>query len=163
MKSKKHYKHISLRELKKEIDKFDDECTVEFFHIQVSKSHSTAEIQSIKMVPISTANAIANLITPTNEDKFMSENETTKENDCATGGIQVERVVMPPESEKWISFSAGSFPAELEELINRHCIENGSDTPDFILAEYLKGCLDNFDMCVRRREEWYGRKTGEWM
>ena len=48
MKSKKHYKHISLRELKKEIDNFDDECTVEFFHIQVSKSHSTAEIQSIK-------------------------------------------------------------------------------------------------------------------
>lgn len=55
-------------------------------------------------------------------------------------------------------YPEGSFPRELSDLINSHSIEGGSDTPDFILAEYLKGCLDNFDMCVRRREDWYGRK-----
>jgi len=56
-------------------------------------------------------------------------------------------------------FPPGSFPAKLEELINCHSIENGSNTPDFILAEYMRGCLDNFDTCVRAREKWYGREN----
>jgi hypothetical protein len=33
------------------------------------------------------------------------------------------------------------FRDELEELINRHSMENGSNTPDFVLAEYLVKCL----------------------
>ena len=33
---------------------------------------------------------------------------------------------------------------EIEQAINRHSIENGSDTPDFILAEYLIDCLRNY-------------------
>ena len=55
----------------------------------------------------------------------------------------------------------GSFPYELKKLINKHGVEGGSDTPDYILAEYLKGCLENFDMCIRRREQHYGRETSE--
>ncbi len=47
------------------------------------------------------------------------------------------------------------FQLELDHLINRHSMENGSDTPDFILAKYLKTCLDAFDAAVRRRTEWY--------
>jgi hypothetical protein len=46
---------------------------------------------------------------------------------------------------------------ELEQLINKHSMENGSNTPDFLLAGYLKGCLDLFDATVRMREKWYGR------
>jgi hypothetical protein len=59
---------------------------------------------------------------------------------------------------------AGSVPerhdmrAELEEIINRHSAENGSDTPDFILAEYLTGCLMAYDRALKAREEWYGRR-----
>ena len=49
------------------------------------------------------------------------------------------------------------FELRLEELINQHSMENGSDTPDFILAAYLNECLLNFDAAVKRREEWYGR------
>ena len=49
----------------------------------------------------------------------------------------------------------GSFQKELECLINRHSIEGGSNTPDFILAEYLRCCLDSFDMVTRRRDEWF--------
>jgi len=49
------------------------------------------------------------------------------------------------------------FRKELEGLVNCHSMENGSDTPDFILAEYLADCLDAFDKAVTRREEWYGR------
>ena len=39
--------------------------------------------------------------------------------------------------------------------INRNSAENGSDTPDFILAEYLMTCLDNFDKTVHARSDWY--------
>jgi len=44
---------------------------------------------------------------------------------------------------------------EIEEAINKNSCENGSDTPDFILAEYLTDCLKTFDKAVVRREEWY--------
>ena len=44
---------------------------------------------------------------------------------------------------------------EIEQAINKNSCENGSDTPDFILAEYLTDCLKTFDKAVVRREEWY--------
>jgi hypothetical protein len=50
-----------------------------------------------------------------------------------------------------------TFEEELEDLINRHSKENGSDTPDFILANYLVGCLENYNKTLKRREKWYGR------
>lgn len=50
------------------------------------------------------------------------------------------------------------FELRLEELINQYSMENGSDTPDFILAGYLSKCLENFDATVKQREEWYGRQ-----
>jgi hypothetical protein len=53
--------------------------------------------------------------------------------------------------------STDSFRKELESLINRHSKENGSNTPDFILAQYLDDCLGVFDKTVRHREQWYGR------
>jgi len=51
-----------------------------------------------------------------------------------------------------------AFRPRLEKLLNTHCMENASDTPDFILAEYLSSCLDAFDAAVRRRDEWYDRR-----
>lgn len=50
------------------------------------------------------------------------------------------------------------FEKELETLINRYSIENESNTPDFILAEYLRGCLNVFAKTVAAREKWYGRE-----
>jgi hypothetical protein len=52
-----------------------------------------------------------------------------------------------------------NFRQELESLINGHSMENGSDTPDFLLAEYLSRSLELFDVIVERREQWYGRST----
>jgi hypothetical protein len=46
---------------------------------------------------------------------------------------------------------------EIEAAINRESAENGSNTPDFILAEYLTDCLSAFDKAVAAREQWYGR------
>ena len=50
-----------------------------------------------------------------------------------------------------------NFRKELETLINKHSLENGSDTPDFILADYVCKCLKNFDEIIQAREQWYGR------
>lgn len=49
-----------------------------------------------------------------------------------------------------------TFEKALEHLINYHSMENDSDTPDFILAEYLKGCLDNFGKTLKARDKFYG-------
>ena len=52
------------------------------------------------------------------------------------------------------------FRNELTALINRHSRENGSDTPDFILGEFVADVLYAFDQTVKRRERWYGRRCG---
>lgn len=54
-------------------------------------------------------------------------------------------------------------PAEKKDLIsnfrafiNRNSIENFSNTPDYILAEYLVTCLENFQNIVGDRDVWHG-------
>jgi hypothetical protein len=49
------------------------------------------------------------------------------------------------------------FQKDLESLINKHSLENGPDTPDFLLAEYLTGCLAVFNKTVKARDRWYGK------
>lgn len=61
-------------------------------------------------------------------------------------------------SEEFATYLANreiAFRKELEELVNRFSRENGSNTPDFILAEYLIDCLTSFDKAVERRSAWY--------
>jgi len=52
-----------------------------------------------------------------------------------------------------------TFEKELQELINKHSEENASNTPDFILSQYLKACLIAFNTAIQRRETWYGRNA----
>lgn len=52
---------------------------------------------------------------------------------------------------------SSAFRNALEAVINISSKENGSNTPDFILAEYLQDCLDAFDRAVNARSKWYGR------
>ena len=49
-----------------------------------------------------------------------------------------------------------SFENELERAINRHYIENESDTPDYILAMFLRCTLDAWNVACRRRDAWSG-------
>lgn len=65
--------------------------------------------------------------------------------------------------EQWLAIYTkpkpeSGFRRELQDLINMHSMENGSDTPDFILAEYLDNCLKAFDTATAAREKWYGRE-----
>ena len=60
---------------------------------------------------------------------------------------------MKPDEQK-----SGEFVEKLRHAINSCSMENGSNTPDFLLADYLLRCLDNYDRTVRLREKWYGRE-----
>lgn len=44
------------------------------------------------------------------------------------------------------------FLTELRTLINKYSKENDSNTPDFVLAEYLSQSLKNFNYIVNYRE-----------
>ena len=49
---------------------------------------------------------------------------------------------------------------ELEKLINKYSLGKGSDTPDFILTDYLLLCLAVFGKTMdTRRAEWYKGKA----
>ncbi len=48
----------------------------------------------------------------------------------------------------------------IEDAINRCNAESGSDTPDWILARFLVGCLAAFDEAVNDRARWYGHEDG---
>lgn len=50
------------------------------------------------------------------------------------------------------------FGKALEQLINSYSIENGSNTPDFILAEYMIGCLRAYQTAVGARDKWFGKE-----
>lgn len=49
------------------------------------------------------------------------------------------------------------FRQQLEALISSYSMENGSDTPDFILADYLADCLELYDRTTARRTRWHER------
>ena len=46
---------------------------------------------------------------------------------------------------------------ELSSLLNAHSQENASNTPDWILAQFMLGCLSAFETATQQREAYYGR------
>lgn len=61
--------------------------------------------------------------------------------------------------EDQIDRNVSEFEKELTKLINKYSLESGSDTPDYLLAEYLVGCLETFNDTVQRRSDWAGETT----
>lgn len=53
------------------------------------------------------------------------------------------------------------FRRDLSLVINHHSREQGSDTPDFILAEYLENCLRSFDLAQQSRDAHRARVASE--
>lgn len=51
------------------------------------------------------------------------------------------------------------FYNELAALLNKYNREKDSDTPDYILANYLMECLKTFNNITKQREKWHGRLT----
>ena len=50
-----------------------------------------------------------------------------------------------------------SLERGIARVLNCHSTENASNTPDFILAQYLIGCLAAWNAAVQQREAWCGR------
>jgi hypothetical protein len=44
---------------------------------------------------------------------------------------------------------------ELMFLLNKKSRENHSNTPDYILAEFLMSCLVSFEEAIQHRDAWY--------
>ena len=49
------------------------------------------------------------------------------------------------------------FRQQLSDLINTQSMEEGSNTPDYILAAYLNDCLEAFDKATLRRRDFFSR------
>ena len=48
------------------------------------------------------------------------------------------------------------FTRALGALVNCHSREIGSDTPDYLLADYLMGCLRAYEAATAARDKWCG-------
>ena len=46
--------------------------------------------------------------------------------------------------------------ADLAEVMNRHGLDSNTNTPDYILADYLFGCLAAFSCSTKCRDIWFG-------
>ena len=49
------------------------------------------------------------------------------------------------------------FEKDIAGVINKHSEENASNTPDYILAQYVNDCLKAFNEATQKREQWHGR------
>jgi len=67
-------------------------------------------------------------------------------------GVDAERAAIPLELQ---DLRAPTLERDLESVLNRYSAENGSNTPDFLLAEYLMGCLAAWNKGVIARDKWY--------
>ena len=45
---------------------------------------------------------------------------------------------------------------ELAGLLNEHSAENASDTPDYLLAEFMLDSLNAYERATQKRDAWYG-------
>jgi hypothetical protein len=54
-----------------------------------------------------------------------------------------------------------SLQVDICDLLNSYSRENRSDTPDFILAQYLMDALEAFERATHRRTIWYDPEAGK--
>lgn len=71
--------------------------------------------------------------------------------------IKEEETISAPELKDGDDTHCPKFRTELTELLNRYSEENGSNTPDYILANYLIDCLRTYNSVVLARDAWYGK------
>ena len=68
-----------------------------------------------------------------------------------------EKVFSPIRSKEEQEKKLHAFESDLSKLINSHSLENMSDTPDFILANYLTNCLRVFNESTKKRNKLYSK------
>jgi hypothetical protein len=76
----------------------------------------------------------------------MSETNVVKDESERNEVERLQPVVMCGDSP--------DLRTELCELLNRYSRENVSNTPDFILRDYMFDCLNAFERGIQRRDQW---------
>jgi hypothetical protein len=49
-----------------------------------------------------------------------------------------------------------SLESEIKDVLNKHNQECCSNTPDFILSQFIFTCLGALDKAIIDRDKWYG-------
>jgi hypothetical protein len=85
--------------------------------------------------------------------------------DVARLGVESCAVNIRMARRRWRERKGRTHMAEglvqdVAALLNRYSQENGSNTPDFLLAEYLIACLATWNTMVVKRDQWYGVERG---
>lgn len=65
----------------------------------------------------------------------------------------VDPIILPDES---VVVTQKTFLGELGTVLNRYSKENLSDTPDFVLAQFLNNVLSAYGDAVKKRDKWFG-------
>jgi len=86
---------------------------------------------------------VAHLVLPEGDFKPVYMDQDT---------VPTERMT-PPEEKNMKTENREKVVREFADVINKNSLENRSNTPDFILAEYLVCCLESFDKTSRHRED----------
>lgn len=69
--------------------------------------------------------------------------------------MTTKKEIFLKKEKKMFNEEEKNFEKELEYLINRYSLENESNTPDFILAEFVKNCLKAWNKATKERDNWY--------
>lgn len=71
--------------------------------------------------------------------------------------VRCERAILTARGEVDAEdVDTSSLETDLAAVLNKHSVENASGTPDFILAQYLVGCLRALAVTTRLRDDWHG-------
>jgi hypothetical protein len=65
---------------------------------------------------------------------------------------------IPTSTYDQVMYRNGQAPNlwdEVQAVLNRHSRENFSNTPDFILAQFLSSALEAYEQAVNSRDNWY--------
>jgi hypothetical protein len=68
--------------------------------------------------------------------------------------VYTRQVMM--ERQLMIDDEPRTLERELAAVLNKYGVESESNTPDFILAEYVRNTLTAFNRATHERERWYG-------
>jgi len=71
---------------------------------------------------------------------------------------ETSKIEDEPEDEVECRFANIDFKDDLKSLLNTWNIERDTNTPDWLIADYLVNCLLSLTSLVNGREIWYGRK-----
>lgn len=71
----------------------------------------------------------------------------------------IRKVALKPNVDGFQVFeNKAEIIKKFTRFVNENSLEKGSDTPDFMLAEYLFNCLQNYNDIMQRRERWWSCK-----